>query len=84
MPGRTTGRRKSPKHVTPAHQAGREAAQVQDKPIAMEDGMQTVTPGAGHLEATPNAYGTWQFAGEVFVPEANPHAGRKGRVSEHH
>jgi hypothetical protein len=30
----------------------------------MEDGMQTVTPGAGHLEATPNAYGTWQFAGD--------------------
>jgi aryl-alcohol dehydrogenase-like predicted oxidoreductase len=27
----------------------------------MEDGMQTVTPGASHLEVTPIAYGTWQF-----------------------
>src|SRR6516225_2653224 len=59
-----TGRRESPKHVTPAHQAGREAAQVQGKPTGMEDGMQTVTPGARHLEVTPIAYGTWQFGGD--------------------
>ena len=26
--------------------------------------MQTVTPGASHLEATPIAYGTWQFGGD--------------------
>ena len=26
--------------------------------------MQTVTPGAGHLEVTPIAYGTWQFGGD--------------------
>jgi aryl-alcohol dehydrogenase-like predicted oxidoreductase len=30
----------------------------------MEDGMQTVTPGASHLEVTPIAYGTWQFGGD--------------------
>ena len=30
-----TGRRESPKHVTPAHQAGREAAQVQGKPTSV-------------------------------------------------
>jgi aryl-alcohol dehydrogenase-like predicted oxidoreductase len=30
----------------------------------MEDGMQTVTPGASHLEATPIAYGTGQFGGD--------------------
>src|SRR5260370_14158040 len=29
----------------------------------MEDGMQTVTPGASHLKVTPIAYGTWQFGG---------------------
>jgi len=42
-----TRRRESPEHVTPAHQAGREAAQRRPS--------------------------------EVFVPEANPHAGRRGR-----
>jgi len=26
--------------------------------------MQTVTPGASHLEVTPIAYGTWQFGGD--------------------
>ena len=26
--------------------------------------MQTVTPGAGHLEVTPIAYGAWQFGGD--------------------
>src|SRR5260370_31883052 len=30
----------------------------------MEDGMQTVTPGASHLKVTPIAYGTWQFGGD--------------------
>jgi hypothetical protein len=30
----------------------------------MEDGMQTVTSGASHLEVTPIAYGTWQFGGD--------------------
>ena len=26
--------------------------------------MQTVTPGASHLEVTPIAHGTWQFGGD--------------------
>jgi len=26
--------------------------------------MQTVTPGASHLQVTPIAYGTWQFGGD--------------------
>jgi len=30
----------------------------------MEDGMQTVTPGARHLEVTPISHGTWQFGGD--------------------
>jgi len=59
-----TRRRESPKHVTPAHQAGREAAQVQGTPTGMEDRMQTVTPGASHPEVTPIAHGTWQFGGD--------------------
>jgi len=49
------GRRESPEHVTPAHQAGREAAQVSGKPTGMEDRMQTVTVGASHLEMQPSA-----------------------------
>ena len=57
-----TRRRESPEHVTPAHQAGREAAQISGKPTGMEDRMQTVTLGASHLKVTPIAYGTWQFS----------------------
>ena len=53
-----TGRRESPKHVMPAHQAGREAAQLYGKPTGMEDRMQTVIRGASQLKVIPIAYGT--------------------------
>ena len=42
--------------------------------------MQTVTPGASHLEVTPIAYGTWQFGGDW--ESVDEQAAVAGRVHE--
>ena len=46
----------------------------------MENGMQTVIQGAGQLQVTPIAYGTWQFGGD-WGPVDDQAAG-EGRAAE--
>src|SRR5262249_3563329 len=53
----------SPRHVMPAHQDGREAAQVSGKPTGMEDGMQTVIRGASRLTVTRSRMAPGSSAG---------------------
>src|SRR5215471_16529254 len=53
----------SPRHVMPAHQAGREAAQGQGKPTGMEDRMQTVIRGASRLTVTRSRMAPGSSAG---------------------